>query len=236
MDDVKAMTRAGETVGKAVGSGWLSVRRNAKRAGQAGAEATVRAAHAADRKLTERGVAPQQLTTALAEGAEIARQEVVKTTRRARKKLARTAKHTRKELAKAAKQAHKDAKKSKPGKRAAKSAKQTKADAKKLKASFKAEAGKLKAKAREEAVALKLADAPKRKRRWPKVLILAVVAGGIAYVVRAKTASSPQAVPEPRQREETPTDAEDKKTTEEQAAGNGQRNGQPTQKSSSKRG
>ncbi len=222
MDDVKAMTRAGETVGKAVGSGWLSVRRNAKRAGQAGTEATVRAAHAADRKLTERGVAPQQLTVALAEGAEIARQEVVKTTRRARKKLARTAKHTRKELAKAAKQARKDAKKSKPAKRAVKSAKQVKADAKKLKA-----------KAREEAVAMKLGDAPKRKRRWPKVMLVAVIAAGVAYVVRSKSASAPQAVPEPRQREETSTDAEAEKR--EQAASNGQRNGQPTQKSSTKR-
>jgi hypothetical protein len=233
MDDVKAMTRAGETVGKAVGSGWLSVRRNAKRAGQAGAEATVRAAHAADRKLTERGVAPQQLTVALAEGAEIARQEVVKTTRRARKKLARTAKHTRKELAKAAKQARKDAKKSKPAKRAVKSAKQAKADAKKAKASFKAEAGKLKAKAREEAVAMKLGDAPKRKRRWPKVMLVAVIAAGVAYVVRSKSAGAPHAVPEPRQREETPTDAEaEKKKAEEQVASNGQRN---TQTSSTKR-
>src|SRR5262245_5764726 len=90
MDDAKAMTRAGETVCKPVGSGWLAVRRSAKRAGQASADATTKAASAADRKLTERGVAPQQLATALAEGAEVARQEVVKTTRRARKKLART--------------------------------------------------------------------------------------------------------------------------------------------------
>src|SRR5262245_6818468 len=68
MDDVKAMTKAGETVGKAVDSGWLAVRRSAKRAGQASADATTKAAHAADRKLTERGVAPQQLAAALAEG------------------------------------------------------------------------------------------------------------------------------------------------------------------------
>jgi hypothetical protein len=67
MDDVKAMSQAGETVGKAVGSGWQAARRGAKRAGQAGAEATTRAALAADRKLTERGVAPRQLAEALAE-------------------------------------------------------------------------------------------------------------------------------------------------------------------------
>ena len=200
MDDVKAMTRAGETVGKAVGSGWLAVRRSAKRAGQASADATTKAAIAADRKLTERGVAPQQLATALAEGAEVARQEVVKTTRRARKKLARTAKHTRKELAKAAKQAKKDAKKSKSAKRVSKSAKQAKKDAKELRASLKAEMARLKTQAKDQAAAMKLAGAPK-KRRWPKVLLLGVVAAGVTYVARSKTATpEPTPVPEPRHR------------------------------------
>lgn len=219
MDDVKAMTRAGETVGKAVGSGWLATRRGAERAGQAGVEAAARAAKTADRKLTERGLAPRQLSEALAESAEVARQEVVKTTRRARRKLAKTAKHTRKDLAKAAKQARKDASKSKPVKRARKSAKQTKADAKKQKL-----------RAREEAAALKLMDAPKRKRRWPKVLLIAVVAGGVTYVVRSKAAAQQQAVPEPRRDEPAKPEV---KTAEEQASANGQRNGQ-TQKSSSK--
>jgi hypothetical protein len=230
MDDVKAMTRAGETVGKAVGSGWLATRRGAERAGQAGVEAAARAAKTADRKLTERGLAPRQLSEALAESAEVARQEVVKTTRRARRKLAKTAKHTRKDLAKAAKQARKDAGKSKPAKRARKSAKQAKADAKKLKASFKVEAAKLRQRAHDEAVALKLADAPSRKRRWPKVLLLAVVAGGVAYVVRSKAAAQQEAVPEPRRDEQAKPEV---KTAEEQASANGQRNGQ-TQKSSSK--
>jgi hypothetical protein len=222
MDDVKAMTRAGETVGKAVGSGWLAVRQSAKRAGQASAEATTKAAHAADRKLTERGVAPQQLAVALAEGAEVARQEVAKTTRRARKKLARTAKHTRKELAKAAKQARKDAKKSKPARRAAKSAKQARKDAKELKASLKGEMVRLKTHAKEQAVAMKLAEAPKKRRRWPKVLLLAVVAAGVTYVVRSKSATPETApLPEPRHRadETSPEDS----AAESSAAANGQR-------------
>jgi hypothetical protein len=201
MDDVKAMTRAGETVGKAVGSGWLAVRRSAKRAGQASADATSKAAHAADRKLTERGVAPQQLASALAEGAEVARQEVVKTTRRARKKLARKAKHTRKELAKAAKQARKDAKKSKSAKQVSKSAKQAKKDAKQLKASLKAEMVRLKAQAKDQAAAMKLADGPKKRRRWPKVMLLGIAVAGVAYVVRSKAATpEPTPVPEPRHR------------------------------------
>lgn len=232
MDDVKAMSRAGETVGKAVGSGWLAVRRGAKRAGQAGAEATINAAQAADRKLTERGVAPRQLTEALAEGAGLARQEVAKSTRRTRKKLARTAKHTRKDLAKAAKQARKDAKRSKPAKRTVKSAKQAKADAKKLKATLQAEAVKLKARAREEAVALKLAEAPKKRRRWPKVLLLTVVAAGVAYVVRSKaTPPEPTPVPEPRHRAET-----DKNESTESASTNAAHNGRPTKESTTKQG
>jgi hypothetical protein len=214
MDDVKAMNRAGETVGKAVSSGWLAARRNAKRAGQAGVDATSRAAHTADRKLTERGVAPKQLAEALAESAEVARQEVVKTTRRARRRLAKKAKHTRKDLAKAAKQARKDAAKSKAAKQARKSAKQVKA-----------EASKLKTRAKEEAAALKLMQSPKRKRRWPKLLLLTIVAGGIAYVMRSRTAAQQETVPQPRQDEPTkPARAETDVTS----------NGQPQKSTSSK--
>jgi len=206
MDETKAMNRAGETVGKAVSSGWVAARRGAKRAGQAGVDATSRAAHSADRKLTERGVAPKQLAEALVEGAEVARQEVAKTTRRARRKLAKTAKHTRKDLAKAAKQARKDAKNSKAAKRARKSAKQAKSDAAKLKSSVKAEATRLKS----QAAALAAESPKKRKRRWPKVLLLAIVAGGITAVVRNKAAQQEDAVPTPRQEEPTkpaPADA-----------------------------
>ena len=156
MDDMKAMTRAGETVGKAVSSGWLTARRGAERAGKTGAEV-------------------------LADGVDVARQEVAKTTRRARRKLAKTAKHTRKDLAKAAKQARKDVAKSK----AAKQARKMKADA-----------------------AAKLANEPKRKRRWPKLMLLAVIAGGIAYVVRGRAAAQQESVPEPRRDEPAkPADA-----------------------------
>lgn len=217
-DDVNAMSRAGETVGKAVGSGWIAVRRGAKRAGKAGAEATVRAAHAADKKLTERGVAPQQMTEAIAESAEVARQEVVKATRRTRRKLAKTTKHARKELTKAAKHARKEAKGG--GAKVKKSAKQAKIDAKELRASIKAEIADLKARAKE-------ADGPKKKRRWPKVLLIAVVATGVAYVVRSRSAGQEDLtpVPEPRRRAEEgdkPTEAK----TEEAKSSNGKHNGQ----------
>jgi hypothetical protein len=230
MDEVKAMSRAGETVGKAVGSGWLAVRRGARRAGQVSTEATIRAAQAADQKLTERGVAPQQLGAALAEGAELARQEVAKTTRRTRKKLARTAKRTRKDLAKAAKQARKDAKRSKPARRAAKTAKQARADAKKMRAALLVEAARLKEKAREEAVALKLAEAPRKRRRWPKVLLLTVAAAGVAYVVRGmSTPAEPTPVPEPRHRAD-----KDEQESTESANANVAHNGRPTQESKTK--
>lgn len=223
MDEVKAKSRAGETVGKAVSSGWLAVRREAKRAGHAGAEATANAAHVADRKLTERGVAPRQLTEALAESAELAREEVAKTTRRTRKKLARTAKHTRKELAKAAKQARKEAKKSKPAKAAKKARANAKGTAKNTRAS-------LKARAKEEAAARKLTASPKKRRRWPKVLLLAVAAAGVAYVARGKAApQEPASVPEPRHR----ADKDSSESTEAESS-NAQHNGRPTKESSKK--
>lgn len=227
MDDVKAMNRAGETVGKAVSTGLLAARRGAKRAGQASADATSRAAHTADRKLTERGVAPRQLAEAFVEGAEVARQEVAKSTRRARRKLAKTAKHTRKDLAKAAKQARKDAKRSKAVKQAQKSAKQAKADMRKLKASVKSEARTLKMRAKEQAAALR-AESPKRKRRWPKLLLLLIVAGGVTAVMRSKAAQEHEAVPAPRQDESAEPSAE---TSTADATHNGQPQKSTTTKS-----
>lgn len=91
MDEVKAMTQAGETVGRAVGTGLRTLRRGA-----------VQAAAAAEQKL--------------AEGAETVRDatadtqaELAKTSRRARKQLVRDAKQTGKELAKSVKRARKTA-------------------------------------------------------------------------------------------------------------------------------
>jgi hypothetical protein len=231
MDDAKAMTRAGETVGKAVSSGLLAARRGAQRAGQAGVEVTSKAAQTADRKLTERGVAPRQLAEALAEGAEVARQEVAKTTRRARRKLAKTAKSTRKDLAKAAKQARKDAAKSKTAKQAHKTAKQARSDAAKLKASFKADATALKKRARAQ-VAVLNTESPKRKRRWPKVLLLAIVAGGVAFVVRSKAAQRQEDVP-PTPRPAEPAAETKAEPKPEAPTSDASQNGQP-QKSSTK--
>jgi hypothetical protein len=88
MDEVKAMTHAGETAGRAVGTGLRTLRRGAVQVGQAGMEAV--------REATAETQA-----------------EVVKTTRKARKQLVkdarRTAKTTGKDLTKSAKRARKHA-------------------------------------------------------------------------------------------------------------------------------
>jgi hypothetical protein len=88
MDEVKAMTHAGETAGRAVGTGLRSLRLGAVQVGQAGIDAV--------REATAETQA-----------------EVVKTTRKARKQLVkdarRTAKNTGKDLSKSAKRARKHA-------------------------------------------------------------------------------------------------------------------------------
>ncbi|HEX3785238.1 MAG TPA: hypothetical protein VHX38_36745 [Pseudonocardiaceae bacterium] len=95
MDEVKTMTQAGESVGKAVGTGLRTIRRNAVRAGQAGAEQAAKAAAAAEHKLAEQ-------TSALVDNVEAARDELVGNSRRARRKLARNAKKTAHRTAKRA--------------------------------------------------------------------------------------------------------------------------------------
>jgi hypothetical protein len=95
MDEVKAMTQAGESVGKAVGTGLRTIRRNAVRAGQAGAEQAAKAAVAAEHKFAEQ-------TSTLVDNVEAAREELVKSSRRARRKLAKNAKKTANKAAKRA--------------------------------------------------------------------------------------------------------------------------------------
>jgi hypothetical protein len=173
------MTRA-QTAEKAARKGVLAVRRGVDRAKQAGVEA----AAVAEQKLTERGIAPQQLASALAEGADVARKEAAKTTRRTRKKLVAKAKATRKDLAKAAKKARKDAGKARKKAKGSDLAKQAMATAKQLRADAKA-----------AAVNAKKAKKENKRRKWPWMVGLAAVAAGAAYVLRSKP--EPQA-PEPK--------------------------------------
>jgi hypothetical protein len=109
MDEVDAMTRAGESVGKAV----RTVRRNAVRAGHAGADAAVQLAGRAEGKLAERGVTKDYVRGVVADkaGALVEKAEAYeKSTRRGRKQLAKRAKGVRKDVVKAAERARKEAK------------------------------------------------------------------------------------------------------------------------------
>ncbi|MBB5958719.1 hypothetical protein FHS29_005328 [Saccharothrix tamanrassetensis] len=113
MDEVDAMTRAGESVGKAVGTGLRAVRRGAVRAGHASADAAVTWAERAEGKLAERGVTADHLRGVVADRAGLLvekAEEVEKSTRKRRKQLAKKAKGVRKDVLKATERARKEAK------------------------------------------------------------------------------------------------------------------------------
>ncbi|MBB4969272.1 hypothetical protein [Saccharothrix violaceirubra] len=109
MDEVEAMTRAGESVGKAV----RAVRRRAVQAGHAGADAAVHLAERGQGKLAERGVTADHLRGIVADkaGLLVEKAEAAeKSTRRTRRQLAKKAKAVRKDLLRTAERARKDAK------------------------------------------------------------------------------------------------------------------------------
>jgi hypothetical protein len=109
MDEVDAMTRAGESVGKAV----RAARLGAVRAGHAGADAAVQLAGRAEGKLAERGMTRDYVRGIVADKAGTLvekAEEYEKSTRRGRKQLAKRAKSVRKDVIKAAERARKEAK------------------------------------------------------------------------------------------------------------------------------
>jgi hypothetical protein len=171
MDEVKAMTQAGETVGKAVGTGLRTLRLGAVQAGQAGAEAAARAAAVAEQRLTESA-------ETVRDTAANTQTEFVKTTRRARKKLAKRAKAKSKELKSTGKDLRKTAKKS---------AQQAREQAKGNADDLRGRAAKKAAKARASAGDLVAGGKQSRKgRRWPWVLGLGVAAAGTVYVLKSR--------------------------------------------------
>lgn len=100
MDEVKAMTRAGENVGKAVGSGLKTARHGATRASRAGVTMSKRAAARAERELADRGYNPDELQELLAHKTTgMSRKKLAKRAAKARKKLAKNTSVARKELA-----------------------------------------------------------------------------------------------------------------------------------------
>jgi hypothetical protein len=153
MDEVDVMTRAGESVGKAVGTGLKAAR-----------EGVVRAGHVAEHKLAERGVTTDQLRGVLVDKADVLMgkaEEVEKQTRRARKRLAKKSNKARAELLSRAEEVRKEVRK------AAKSArKDAKARAKEIR----------------KAAAELTEDTSSRRRRWPWVLGLLIAIGAAGYV------------------------------------------------------
>ncbi|WP_199740558.1 hypothetical protein [Saccharopolyspora rhizosphaerae] len=90
MDEVKAMARAGETVGKAVGTGIKQARHGAKRAGETGAVWSKHAMARAEQELADRGYSTDEIQELIAQ----------RTTGKSRKQLAKQAKQARKEWSK----------------------------------------------------------------------------------------------------------------------------------------
>jgi len=118
MDEVEAMARTGENVGRAVGTGVRTAREGAVRAGKLGKAASRQAIARAEQELTERGLAPEHLPELLAQKAtglsrddlaergrkarkqwEKARKDWEKKTVKTRKRLAANTEAARKELA-----------------------------------------------------------------------------------------------------------------------------------------
>ena len=100
MDEVKAMARAGESVGKAVGTGIRSARIGARRAGRAGVAMSKHAAARAEYELANRGIDTDELQERIARKATgMSRKDLAKRSRKARKQLAKNTEAARKELA-----------------------------------------------------------------------------------------------------------------------------------------
>lgn len=118
MDEVEAMARTGENVGRAVGTGVRSAREGAVRAGKVGRAASKQAIARAEQELAEHGLSAEQLPELLTQKAtglsrddladrgrkarkqwEKARKDWEKKTAKTRKRLAKNTEVARKELA-----------------------------------------------------------------------------------------------------------------------------------------
>ncbi|MGW1681767.1 hypothetical protein [Saccharopolyspora sp. NPDC002376] len=101
MDEVKAMARAGESVGKAVGTGIKSARHGAKRASEVGVAFSKHAAMLAEQELANRGISTDELQEKIAQRTTgMSRKELSKRSRKARKQWEKKAAESRKQLAK----------------------------------------------------------------------------------------------------------------------------------------
>lgn len=109
MDEVQTMSRAGENVGKAVGTGVRSARYGAARASKLGAEIYRQAALLAEQELASRGISTDDLQERLMQRATgMSRKEAAAKGKKARKDWDKKRAKSRKQLAKNAKAARKE--------------------------------------------------------------------------------------------------------------------------------
>ncbi|GAA4865129.1 hypothetical protein [Saccharopolyspora cebuensis] len=100
MDEVKAMSRAGESVGKAVGTGVQQARIGTKRAGEVGVALSKQAAARAEQELAERGLSTDELQELLAQKTTgMSRKQLAKRARKARKQWDKKTAKSREQLA-----------------------------------------------------------------------------------------------------------------------------------------
>lgn len=100
MDEVKAMARAGESVGKAVGTGIKSARHGARRAGEVGVALSKQAAALAEQELANHGYSTDELQELIAQRATgMSRKELAKRGRKARKQWEKKTAKSREQLA-----------------------------------------------------------------------------------------------------------------------------------------
>ena len=158
MDEVNAMARAGETVGKAVGTGIRSAREGATRAGYAGMDMSRHAAARAEQELASHGISADELQERLAQRATgMSRADIAKKGKRARKRWEKKAEKSRKKLAGNAELARKE-------------------------------------------LAARIEPMPKKRRKWPWVLL--VLAGVAAAAVALS--KRPEELPVARAEEGSP--------------------------------
>ncbi len=109
MDEVKAMAQAGETVGKAVGTGLRTARHGVTHAGKVGVEVSKQAASRAEQELASHGISTDDLQEQLAQKATgMSRRQLAKKGRKARKQWEKRTGESRRQLAKNTRAARKE--------------------------------------------------------------------------------------------------------------------------------
>lgn len=109
MDEVNAMARAGEGMGKAVGTGVRSARHGATRAGKVGMEVSRQAVAIAEQELNSRGIDTEDLQERITQRVTgMSRRELAKRSKKARKQWEKKTAESRKQWAKNSKVARKE--------------------------------------------------------------------------------------------------------------------------------